>query len=69
MTGEETVGTWPSEAEPGGAAEAGICWDLDSLSTYPDESWIWQLGFREYSDLLLVKCSGSAPASFCGVYL
>lgn len=40
MTGEEAVGTWPSEAEQGGAAEADICWNLDSLSTYQDESWI-----------------------------
>lgn len=38
VTGEETVGTWPSEAEPGVAAEA-VCQNLDSLSTYPDESW------------------------------
>lgn len=63
MTGEETVGTRPSKAEPGGAAGAGICWSLDSLTRDPDESWIWQLTLSEYCHLLPVKCPGS-PAPF-----
>lgn len=70
MTGEETVGTRPSKAEPGGAAGAGICWSLDSLTTDSDESWMWQLTLSEYCHLLPVKCPGS-PAPFsspwCGM--
>lgn len=67
MTGEETVGTWPSEAEPGGAAGAGICWNLDSLTADPDDSWIWQLTLSECCHLLLGKCPRS-PAPFSSLW-
>lgn len=42
---------------------AGICWNSDSPSMHPDDSWIWQLTLSEYCHLLLVKCPGSS-ASF-----